>query len=496
MNYRLVFNLIGKVLVLLGALMLLPLITSLVYLEYRAAVSFAIVLSASAGVGLLLALLVKPKNQYMYAKEGMVITALAWILMSLIGAVPFVISRAIPNYIDALFEIVSGFTTTGASILDNVETITSKGILFWRSFSHWIGGMGVLVFILAIVNRNDRSMHILRAEMPGPTVDKLVPKAKTTAFILYIIYIVLTLVEAIMLWCGDMNCFEAFVHAFGTAGTGGFGIKGDSITSYSHYSQWVITIFMLIFGVNFNLYFLLILGKFVSIFKNRELWIYIGVVVGSVLIISLNIFYVMRGAEGLLYKDDYGGALRDSAFQVASLMSTTGYSTVDFDQWPALSKAILFGLMMIGGCAGSTAGGFKLTRVILLGKKIGNDLKKALHPRTATVVKIDGVKVSDETIGGVTSYLAIYSFIFIAVFLILSLDTHIPEGFSAFETNLTASAAAFNNIGPGFAAIGPTHSFAFYSPVSKIVLIFAMLLGRLEIYPILLTLSPTTWIKR
>ena len=490
MNYRLVFNLIGKVLVLLGALMLLPLITSLVYAEYTAAIAFAIVISASAGVGLLLALLVKPKNQYMYAKEGMVITALAWILMSLIGALPFVISRDIPNYIDALFEIVSGFTTTGASIVDDLSKL-SQGMLFWRSFSHWIGGMGVLVFILAIVNRNDRSMHILRAEMPGPTVDKLVPKAKTTAFILYLIYIVLTLVEAIMLWCGDMNCFEAFVHAFGTAGTGGFGIRGTSIGEYSHYSQWVITIFMLIFGVNFNLYFLLILGKFVSIFKNRELWIYIGVVVGSVLIISLNIFFMMDGVYS-----NFGDSLRDSAFQVASIMSTTGYSTVDFDQWPALSKAILFGLMMIGGCAGSTAGGFKLTRVILLGKKIGNDLKKALHPRTATVVKIDGVKVSDETISGVTSYLAIYSFIFIAVFLILSLDMHIPEGYSAFETNLTASAAAFNNIGPGFGAIGPTCSFSFYSPVSKIVLIFAMLLGRLEIYPILLTLSPTTWIKR
>ena len=486
MNYRLVFNLVGKVLVLMAALMLLPLITALVYAEYWAAVSFAITIGGAAGLGLLLALLLKPKNQYMYAKEGMVITALAWIVVSLVGAVPFVISREIPNFIDALFEIVSGFTTTGASILNDVEAMT-RGMLFWRSFSHWIGGMGVLVFILAIVNgRNDRSMHILRAEMPGPTVDKLVPKAKTTAFILYAIYIVLTLVEAIMLWCGEMNCFEAFVHAFGTAGTGGFGIRNTSITDYSAYSQWVITIFMLLFGVNFNLYFLLLLRKFTSFFRNSELWIYIGVVVASVAIITANI-YSLYG--------NFSDSLRNSAFQVASIMSTTGYSTADFDQWPTISKAILFMLMLVGGCAGSTAGGFKLTRVILLFKKVGNDLKKALHPRTATVVKINGEKVSEETMSGVTSYLTIYVIIFLAVFLILSLDPCVPKT-SAFETNFTASAAAFNNIGPGFAAIGPTCSFSFYSPISKIVLIFAMLFGRLEIYPLLLTISPTTWIKR
>ena len=489
MNYRLVFNLMGKVLVLIAALLLLPLITSLIYAEYWAAVSFAITAGGAAGLGFLFALLIRPKNQYMYAKEGMVITALAWIVVSLVGALPFVISREIPNYIDALFEIVSGFTTTGASILNDVEALT-HGMLFWRSFSHWIGGMGVLVFIIAIVNRNDRSIHILRAEMPGPTVDKLVPKAKTTAFILYAIYIVLTLVEAIMLWCGDMNCFEAFVHAFGTAGTGGFGIKNTSIGGYSAYSQWVITIFMLLFGVNFNLYFLLLLKKFTSFFTNSELWIYIGVVVSSITIISLNIFYMADS----VYRN-FGDSLRDSAFQVASIMSTTGYSTVDFDQWPTISKAILFGLMMIGGCAGSTAGGFKLTRVILLFKKIGNDLKKVLHPRTATVVKVNKEKVSDETISGLTSYLSIYVIIFLAVFFILSLDPNVPKE-HAFETNITASAASFNNIGPGFAAIGPTCSFSFYSPVSKIILIFSMLFGRLEIYPLLLTISPTTWIKR
>ncbi|MDE6411184.1 MAG: TrkH family potassium uptake protein [Clostridia bacterium] len=486
MNYRLIFNLLGKVLVLEAALLVLPLITSFVYLEWNGAMAFGITIAGALGLGLLLAFLVKPKkNQHMYAKEGLIITALAWIVVSLVGSLPFVISREIPSFIDALFEIVSGLTTTGASVLGDVEAL-SHGMLFWRSFSHWIGGMGVLVFVLAFVNRNDRSMHILRAEMPGPTVDKLVPKAKNTAFILYGIYVVLTLVLAIMLVCGDMNFFDAILHAFGTAGTGGFGIRNTSLTDYSSYSQWVIAIFMLLFGVNFNLYFLLILRKFSGIFRNTEFWVYICVVVASVTIITLNI-YSLYGSVAT--------ALKHSTFQVASLMSTTGYSTADFDQWPALSKGILFTLMFIGGCAGSTSGGFKLTRVVILFKKIGNDLKRALHPRTATVVKINGEKVSEETTSGVTSYLAIYVLIFLAVFIILSLDPHVPQQ-GALETNISAAASAFNNIGPGFNAVGPTCNFGFYSPVSKIVLIFAMLLGRLEIYPILVALSPTTWFKR
>lgn len=486
MNYRLIFNLLGKVLVLEAILLVLPLITSFVYLEWNSAMAFGITIGGALGAGLLLALLVKPKkNQHMYAKEGLIITALAWIVVSLVGSLPFVIGREIPSFIDALFEIVSGFTTTGASVLSDVEAL-SHGMLFWRSFSHWIGGMGVLVFVLAFANRNDRSMHILRAEMPGPTVDKLVPKAKNTAFILYSIYIVLTLALTVMLWCGEMDFFEAIVHAFGTAGTGGFGIRNTSIADYSSYSQWVIAIFMLLFGVNFNLYFLLILRKFSSVFRNTEFLVYICVVIASVTIITLNI-YSLYGSVAT--------ALKHSTFQVASLMSTTGYSTYDFDQWPALSKGILFTLMFIGGCAGSTSGGFKLTRVIILFKKIGNDLKRALHPRTATVVKINGEKVSEETTSGVTSYLAIYVLIFLAVFIILSLDPHVPQQ-GALETNISAAASAFNNIGPGFNAVGATCNFGFYSPVSKIVLIFAMLLGRLEIYPILVALSPTTWFKR
>lgn len=485
MNYRLIFNLIGKVLLIETVLLIFPLVTSLVYGEFGVAIAFAITTGAALAAGLLLALLLKPKNQCLYAKDGMIVTAFAWIVMSLVGAMPFVISREIPSFVDALFEIVSGFTTTGASILNDVEKL-SHGMLFWRSFSHWIGGMGVLLFLLAVVNRNDRSIHILRAEMPGPTVDKLVPKAKRTALYLYAIYIVLTFVLFIMLVCGGMSVFDSLLHAFGTAGTGGFGIKNTSLGNYSAYSQWVIAIFMLIFGVNFNLYFLLIVGKFTSVLKNSEIWIYVGVVVLSVTIITINIYSQCASVSK---------ALRDSTFQVASLMSTTGYSTADFDKWPALSKGILFVLMSTGGCAGSTSGGFKLTRIIILFKKIGNDLKKTLHPRTATIVKINGEKVSNETINGVASYLAIYACIFVAVFLILSIDPYVPAA-SAIETNITATASAFNNIGPGFSAVGPTCSFSFYSPVSKIVLIFAMLLGRLEIYPILLALSPTTWIKK
>lgn len=485
MNYRVVFNLIGKVLLVETVLLLFPLLTSLIYGEYNAAAAFAITIAVALAPGLPLTFFLKAKHQYLYAKEGMIVTAFAWIVMALVGSLPFVISREIPSFIDALFEIVSGFTTTGASVLSDVEHL-SHGILFWRSFSHWIGGMGVLVFLLAVVNRSNRSMHILRAEMPGPTVDKLVPKAKNTAFILYAIYVVLTLVLTVMLWCGDMNFFEAIVHAFGTAGTGGFGIKNSSLTDYSSYSQWVIAIFMLLFGVNFNLYFLLIVGKFTNILRNSEIWVYIGVVVASVIIVTLNI-YNLYGSVAT--------ALKHSTFQVASIMSTTGYSTADFDKWPTLSKGILFALMFIGGCAGSTSGGFKLTRVILLFKKIGNDLKKALHPRTATVVKINGEKVSDETINGVTSYLAIYVLIFAAVFVILSLDPRVPAS-GALETNLSAAASAFNNIGPGFNAVGATCNFGFYSPLSKVVLIFAMLLGRLEIYPILVALSPTTWFKK
>lgn len=485
MNYRIVFNITGKVLLVETVLLLFPLLTSLVYGEYNAAAAFGITAGVALAAGLPFAFLLKPKHQYLYAKEGMIITAFAWIVMSLVGALPFVISREIPSFVDALFEIVSGFTTTGASVLNDVESL-SHGILFWRSFSHWIGGMGVLVFLLAVVNRNNRSMHILRAEMPGPTVDKLVPKAKYTALFLYAIYVVLTFVLAVMLWCGDMNFFEAILHAFGTAGTGGFGIKNSSLADYSAYSQWVIAIFMLLFAVNFNLYFLLVLGKFVSVFRNRELWVFIGIVIFSVTVITINIYSSYSSVAE---------ALKHSTFQVASIISTTGYSTANFDQWPTLSKGILFALMMIGGCAGSTAGGFKIARVVILFKKIGNDLKKALHPRTATVVKIDGEKLGEETIGGVTSYLAIYVLIFLAVFLVLCIDPHVPQN-GALETNLSASAACFNNIGPGFNAVGAACNYSFYTPVSKIVLILAMLLGRLEIYPILLTFSPTTWIRK
>ena len=486
MNYKMVFNTVGKVLKVEAVLMVLPIIVSLIYTEWVALTAFLITALLTLILGLLFTLLLKPKNDFLFAKEGLVTVALTWISVSLLGSLPFFISKEIPNFIDALFETVSGFTTTGASILTDVTTL-SHSMLFWRSFTHWIGGMGVLVFILAITSKTtDRSIHILRAEMPGPIVDKFVPKTKDTTFILYLIYSAITLVLIVMLLCGGMPLFESIVHAFGTAGTGGFGVKADSIAGYSNYIQWVIAIFMLLFGINFNLYYLLIIGKIGGFFKSRELWIYLFVTIFGALIITSNIYS---------WYGNFNDAFRNSVFQTSSIITTTGYATADFTTWPALSQSILVILMFVGACAGSTAGGFKLSRVIILFKKIGNDLKRVLHPRTTTVVKFEGKRLDDETLNGVTSYLTIYIFIFVIIFLLLSLDPNIPSTV-AFETNFTATASCFNNIGPGLSLVGPMGNYAMYSPFSKILLSLAMLLGRLEIYPLLLTLNISTWIKK
>ena len=358
----------------------------------------------------------------------------------------------------------------------------SHGMLFWRSFSHWIGGMGVLVLIMAIVpNVSDRSIHIMRAEMPGPTVDKLLPKAKDTAKILYIIYIALTLIEIVLLLLGDMTLFESLLHAFGTAGTGGFGIKADSIAGYSPYLQWVITIFMMVFGVNFNLYFLLLMRKFKSVFKSTELWTYISIAAISTLIITINLSSVYSS---------FGETLRNSAFQVSSIMTTTGYSTADFNAWPTLSKSILVLLMFIGACAGSTAGGLKISRLVILFKMVGRKFGRLLRPRSVRAIKTEGKSVDERVLSSVTTYFAVYIFCFIAVFLLLSFDKF------GFETNFTAAAATFNNIGPGLADVGPMSSYTDYSIFSKIILSFSMLLGRLEIFPLIIAFSPTTWSKK
>lgn len=480
MNRRMVLYTVGTVIKIEAVLMLLPTVCALIYNETcvkELLISIAVCLAAGFG----LTLLSRPGNKVIYAREGFVIVALSWVALSALGALPFFLSGEIPNYIDAFFETVSGFTTTGASILLDIEKM-SKGLLFWRSFTHWVGGMGVLVFMMAIVpSLSDRTMHILRAEMPGPIVGKLVPRARQTTRILYIIYVVMTVVEIILLLAGGMPIFDSIVHAFGTAGTGGFGIKADSIASYSPYLQWVITIFMLLFGINFNLYYLLLIKKFKSVFKSSEMWVYIGIVAFSTIAITLNIFSVT---------DSFGTALRDAAFQVSSIITTTGYATADFNNWPVFSKTILLLLMFVGACAGSTGGGIKVSRVIILFKTIKRELKKLLHPRSIDVIRFEGKRLDEITASSVSSYLAIYTLFFCVIVLIL--------GFDAFdlETNISAAAACFNNIGPGFAAVGPTSNYSLYSPISKIFLSFSMLFGRLEIYPILLTLSPSTWVKK
>ncbi|MBR6708049.1 MAG: TrkH family potassium uptake protein [Clostridia bacterium] len=480
MNRRMIFFLVGRIAQAEAIMLLLPALVSLIYLE-RCIWSILLTIVICLAIGFALTLAARPRSTVIYAREGFAIVALGWILTSLLGALPFVFSGEIPSFVDALFETVSGFTTTGASILTDVEAM-SHGLLFWRSFTHWVGGMGVLVFIAAIVpNLSDRSIHIVRAEMPGPVVGKLVPRVKDTAKILYIIYIAMTLIQIVFLLAGGMPLFDSIIHTFGTAGTGGFGIKADSIASYSPYLQWVITIFMLLFGINFNLYYLMLIRRFRTALRSDELWTYLGIVAVSIAVITYNILPITEG---------FAHALRLSAFQVASIVTTTGYATTDFNLWPGLSKAILFLLMFVGGCAGSTAGGLKMSRVIMLLRSIGREFKRMLHPRSVASVRFEGKSADEQTLGSIQIYFTIYMICAAIIFLILSIE---PVDF---ETNLSATIACFNNVGPGFAAVGPAGSYAAYSPLSKLVLTAAMLLGRLEIFPLILALSPSTWSKK
>jgi len=480
MNIKMVSYMLGRIVSLEALLLVLPAVCSLIYKE-SSVYAFLITIAVAAVLGIILSLIGKTKNRAIFAKEGFVIVALAWILLSAVGALPFYINGIIPSYVDAFFETVSGLTTTGASIMPDVE-VAPKGIMFWRSFTHWIGGMGVLVLLMAIFPTDTgRSMHIMRAEMPGPIIGKLVPKIKTTARVLYLIYIVLTLIQIVLLICGGMPVFESVVYSLGTAGTGGFGVDGNGLSDYSAYSQWVITIFMIIFGVNFNLYYLAITRKFRSALKSEELWTYIGILVVSTAIITLDIY------------SNYGNtsdSLRHSAFQVASIISTTGYATADFNTWSALSKGVLLLLMFTGACAGSTAGGIKISRVVLLFKSVKANLKHMLHPRSVDAVHFEGKKQESSTILNVFSYFALYILCFGILFFIISFEPF------DIETNFSATASCFNNVGPGFAAVGPMSNYSQYSDFAKIVLSYAMLLGRLELFPMLLLFSPSVWRKK
>lgn len=493
MNHRAIINTTGRVAYVLGALLVLPMIIAFCFGESSWA-AFAITIGVCVAIGTVAFFCFKPKDITIFSKEGFIIVAFAWILVSLVGALPFVISGAIPSYIDALFETASGFSTTGASILTSsrIDALynTDKAILFWRSLTHWVGGMGVIVFIMALTNStNDRGMHVLRAEMPGPTVDKIVPRAKNTAKILYLLYVGFTFSETLMLIFGGMPIFDSIVLSFGTAGTGGFAVQGDSIAGYSAYCQWVITAFMLLFGVNFNLYYLIILGKIRNAFSSRELWAYVGIVVVCATAITANV------TGQLAYTQNFGDAIRHSVFQTASFLTTTGYTTIpsnfNVNTLPLLTKGVLFVLMFVGGCAGSTAGGLKVGRVILLICAVKKEVTRTLHPRNANVVKYEGKPISEDTLHSVTSYFGLYMVMILVVFLVLCCDS--GTGLTV-ESNIVTAVSCFNNIGPSYGVA--SGGMYVYGNFSKIVLTLAMLFGRLEIYPLLLAFSPSTWIKK
>lgn len=478
MNYRIIVYIIGWVLKIEAVLMLIPLLTGVLYGE-SSVFAFLITIFICAVPGILLTWK-RPKHQHFYLREGFVAVALSWIIMSIMGSLPFLFGGYIKDPVDALFETVSGFTTTGASILPNIEAL-SKCMLMWRSFTHWIGGMGVLVFLLAVLKMVGGSpMNLMKAESPGPSVSRLVPTVRSTAKILYLIYTVMTLLQIALLLMGKMPLFDAITTAFGTAGTGGFGIKADSIASYSTYIQVVVTVFMLLFGANFNIYFLLIERKWKSIFTNQELRCYAGIVLFSILVIAWNIRGLFSG---------FGDALQQSAFQVASIITTTGFATTDFNLWPEVSRTILVMLMFVGACAGSTGGGIKVSRVLIMIKSAGRELSHYLHPRQVRKVRMDGKTIDHETRRNVNVYLVVYVCIFWASIFILAFDNF------DLITNFTAVAATFNNIGPGLELVGPTANFALFSTPSKLVMIFDMLAGRLEIFPLLLLFYPDTWKK-
>ncbi len=481
MNYKMMGRFIAQILAIEGVFMLPALGISLYCGEMLPVKAFLYTLAVIGALAAILTMLCRGAPSAFHAKEGLVCVALCWIVLSAVGCLPFWISREIPRYVDAFFEIVSGFTTTGASVVPAVEGL-SRGSLYWRSFSHWLGGMGVLVFLLAFTGAKGQgfTMHLLRAESPGPSVGKLVPKMRDTAAILYIIYVVMTVLNILFLLIGGMPLFDAVCTAFGTAGTGGFGIKNDSMAGYSPYLQNVTTVFMALFGVNFSCYYLMLLRRW-SVFKDEELRLYFGIILAAVALIVWNLW----GYYGSL-----GETLRHAAFQVSSIITTTGYATTDFDLWPSFSKTILLLLMVVGASAGSTGGGLKVARLLLLLKGLRRNIRQTVNPRKVELIRNNGEAVDRRVLDNTNAYLAAYVVIALALFVLISLD-----GFSV-ETNLSAVLCTFNNIGPGLAAVGPTCNFSQFSDLSKLLLSWGMLAGRLEIFPILVLFAPGTWKRR
>lgn len=477
MNYSMLFYLLGWILNFEALFMLLPTITAIFYGESEG-FSFLI----SIGLCLLIGLLAthkKPKKKTIYAREGYVIVALSWIILSFFGSLPFVFSGLV-SFVDALFETVSGFTTTGATIFSDVESLP-KCILMWRSFTHWIGGMGVLVFIIAFLPLSGaQNMNLMKAESPGPSVSKLVPKVKTTASLLYGMYFALTFLQFIFLLAGGMPVFDSINTAFATAGTGGFGIKNDSLAGYSNYIQIVVTVFMILFGVNFNIYFLFLSRRFKELFKNTEIKAYFGIIIISITIITLNI----GGSFDSIFE-----AIKHISFTIASIITTTGFATVDFNLWSELSRTILVLIMFVGACAGSTGGGIKVSRFIILFKSLAKEIRLLIHPNHVRKLELDGHKIEHNIIRSTNVYMVSYLMIFIISVLLVSFDNH------SLVTNFTAVTATINNIGPGLDMVGPVENFGFFSDTSKLVLIFDMLAGRLEIFPMLLLFAPITWKK-
>ena len=479
MNNRMIAYIIGRILLTEAALLVLPLLVSLLYGESPVPFLIPILLLALCGGAMGWK---KPRSTALYARDGLAVVALAWICMSLFGALPFVLSGDIPNYVDAFFETVSGFTTTGSSILTEIEPL-SRGGLFWRSFTHWVGGMGVLVFVMAILPMNDgHGMHLMRAEVPGPTVGKLVSRMSDTAKILYSIYLVMTVVEIVLLLVGGMPLYDAAIHAFGTAGTGGFSCRNLSVGAYdSVYFDVVIGVFMLLFGVNFNLYYFLLIRRFRDVFHSEELRTYLLIVASAVLAIAVNISHLYQS---------FAASLRYAFFQVSSIITTTGYATADFNAWPAFSKAILVILMFVGACAGSTGGGMKVARIVILAKTSVCDMRKMLHPNAVATVRFEGKPIGEKNIRSVHLFLTVYVIVFTISCLLLSLEE------MDLVTTFTAVAACMNNIGPGLEVVGPMGNFAAFSPWAKVLLSFDMLVGRLEIFPMLLLFAPSIWKRK